>query len=114
MSNPAVQLVIKMVVSGLFVGLISELAKRLPRVGGLLAALPVISLLTIFWLLVDQQTNTQIAHFIRGILLGLIPTSLFLLLLMVLLERNAQFGLALAISAIALIAVWLVIRAIAT
>lgn len=114
MSNPLVQLFIKMVVSGIFVGLISELAKRLPRVGGLLAALPVISLLTIFWLLVDQQTNTQIALFIRGILFGLIPTTLFLLLLMFLLERDAQFGVALAISAVVLIVTWLVVRAVAS
>ena len=114
MSNPVAQLVIKMVVSGVFVGLISELAKRLPRVGGLVAALPVISLLTIFWLLVDQQTNPQIAHFIRGILFGLIPTTLFLLLLMLLLERNAQFGVALAISAVVLVIAWIVIRAVAT
>ncbi len=111
-SDPVVQLIVKMVVSGVFVGLISELAKRLPGVGGLVAALPVVSLTTIFWLLVDHQTNTQIAQFIRGILYGLIPTTLFLALLMFLLDREVKFVFALGISLIALSVTWVVVRAV--
>ncbi len=112
MSNPTVQLIAKMIVSGVFVGLISELAKRLPRIGGLVAALPVISLLTVFWLLVDKQTNVQIARFIHGVLYGLIPTTLGLLVLALLLERDVSFVLALVISLLALAAVWIVVRAL--
>jgi hypothetical protein len=112
MSNPTAQLVVKMIVSGVFVGLISELAKRLPKIGGLVAALPVISLLTVFWLLVDKQTNVQIAYFIHGVLYGLIPTALCLLLLALLLERNVPFAMALVISLVALAVAWIVVRAI--
>ena len=112
MSNPTAQLVVKMIVSGVFVGLISELAKRLPRIGGLVAALPIISLLTVFWLLVDRQTNAQIAHFVHGVLFGLIPTGLGLLLLALLLERDVSFAVALVISLLALAAAWIVVRAV--
>jgi uncharacterized membrane protein (GlpM family) len=113
-SNPAVQLLVKMVVSGVFVGLISEIAKRLPRVGGLVAALPVISLLTIFWLVLDNQTNNQIANFIRGVLFGLIPTGLFLFSMALLIDRDVKFPVALIVSLIVLSASWLVVHAVAT
>lgn len=114
MTTSMVQLIVKIVVSGIFVGLITEIAKRLPTVGGLVAALPVISLLTIFWLLVDGKTSPQIVETIRGVLFGLIPTTLFLLSLGILLSRDVQFGVALLLSAIILVVVWLIVKQIVT
>ena len=110
MANPVVQIIIKMIVSGIFVGLLSEMAKRLPGVGGLLAALPIVSLLTIFWLRVDGQTNSQISRFIYGILFGLIPTGLFLLLLKVMLDRGMRLLPAVGLGLIALAVIWIVVR----
>ncbi len=62
--------------------------------------------------LVDNQTNDQIAQFIRGILYGLIPTTLLLVLLMFLLEHEVKFAVALGISLVSLSAAWVVVRAV--
>jgi hypothetical protein len=43
-------LVLKAAASGLLVMLISEVAARSPKVGGLLASLPLISILAAIWL----------------------------------------------------------------
>jgi hypothetical protein len=114
MANPTVQLLVKMVVSGVFVGLISEIAKRAPNIGGLIAALPVISFLTVFWLRVDGGTNTQIANLLQGILFGIIPTSLCLFVLMLLLRRDVPLTAALAVSVVVLAVSWFITRALVT
>jgi hypothetical protein len=113
MSNDTVQLIVKIVVSGVFVGLVSEVAKRLPTLGGLMAALPTITLLTVFWVKVDGATNQQVADLLRGVLIGLIPTSVFIFALMELLKRGVSLPAALIICFPALVVAWLVVRAIA-
>lgn len=41
--------------------LISELAKRSDRLGGLVAALPLLSIISLIWLHVEQQPSAKIA-----------------------------------------------------
>ncbi len=41
---------------------ISEIAKRSDKLGGLIAALPLVSLLTLVWLYVEGQTTEKIAN----------------------------------------------------
>jgi len=42
--------------------LISELAKRSDKMGALVAALPLVTLLTLIWLYVENQPTTKIAN----------------------------------------------------
>ncbi len=49
------------ITAGLVV-LISELAKRSDRLGGLVAALPLVTVLTLVWLYVEQQPASKIAN----------------------------------------------------
>lgn len=42
--------------------LVSELAKRSDRLGGLVAALPLVTVLTLIWLYVDNQSPEKIAN----------------------------------------------------
>lgn len=112
MSSATLQLIVKMVVSGVFVGLISEISKRLLNIGGLVAALPVISFLTVFWLRVDGGTNQQIAHLLQGILIGIIPTCACLLVLMLLLRREVPLGPAMAVAVVVLAVGWLITRSL--
>lgn len=42
---------IKMISSALIIAFVTELAKRFPLYGGIIAVLPLISLLSIFWLI---------------------------------------------------------------
>ncbi len=50
-----------LITAGLVVG-ISELAKRSERLGGLVAALPLVTLLTLVWLYVERQPSQRIAN----------------------------------------------------
>ncbi|MNC38441.1 hypothetical protein D3C75_870450 [compost metagenome] len=43
--------------------LISELAKRSDRLGGLIAALPMITMLTLIWLYLEKQSPEKIANY---------------------------------------------------
>jgi len=42
--------------------LVSELAKRSDKLGGLVAALPLVTVLTLIWLYVEQQPLSKIAN----------------------------------------------------
>lgn len=55
-------LIIKYLVTAGVVVLVSELAKRSDKLGGLLAALPLVTVLTLIWLYVEQQPASKIAN----------------------------------------------------
>jgi len=42
--------------------LISEIAKRSDRLGGLIAALPLVTVLTLSWLYIENQSSDKIAN----------------------------------------------------
>jgi len=42
--------------------LVSELAKRSDKLGGLIAALPLVTVLTLIWLYIDNQSPEKIAN----------------------------------------------------
>lgn len=54
-------LVFKYLVTAGLVVAVSELAKRSDRLGGLLAALPMVTVLALVWLYVEQQPQEKIA-----------------------------------------------------
>lgn len=43
-------LIIKIAVSAVLIGIITEIARRSPEAGGIIAALPLVSLLSLCWL----------------------------------------------------------------
>ena len=52
----------KLLMTSGMVVLISEVAKRSDRLGGLIAALPLITVLTLIWLYVEKQPASKIAN----------------------------------------------------
>ena len=55
-------IVAKYVLTAAVVVLVSEVAKRSDRLGGFIAALPLITLLTLVWLHLEQQPAEKIAN----------------------------------------------------
>jgi F0F1-type ATP synthase assembly protein I len=55
-------LILKYLVTAGVVVLVSELAKRSDKLGGLVAALPLVTLLTLIWLYIEQQASEKIAN----------------------------------------------------
>lgn len=55
-------IIFKYLITAGIVVLVSEFAKRSDKLGGFLAALPLITLLTLIWLYVEGQPNSKIAN----------------------------------------------------
>lgn len=89
--------VIKILSSAAIIGLVTELARRFPTYGGIIAALPLISLLSLIWLTVQGQTNEQIQQFTWGVIIGLPATIILLIIVYIALKNNVHLGLAIII-----------------
>lgn len=57
-----VYLIFKYAITSFLVVLISETAKRSDKLGGLIAALPLVSVLVLFWLYFEKQPIEKIAN----------------------------------------------------
>lgn len=55
-------LIFKYLITAGVVVLVSELAKRSDKLGGLIASLPMVTVLTLIWLYVEQQPDSKIAN----------------------------------------------------
>lgn len=55
-------LISKYCLTAAVVVLVSELAKRSDKLGGLVAALPLVTVLTLIWLYIEQQSVEKIAN----------------------------------------------------
>jgi len=72
-------LIFKYAVTSFLVVLISEVAKRSDKLGGLIAALPLVTVLVLFWLYFEKQSVEKIANHAWYTFWYVIPTlSMFL------------------------------------
>ncbi|MES2237544.1 MAG: DUF3147 family protein [Pseudomonadota bacterium] len=55
-------IIAKYFITAAVVVLVSELAKRSDRLGGLVAALPLVTILTLIWLQIENQPESKIAN----------------------------------------------------
>lgn len=55
-------IIVKYLLTAAVVVLVSELAKRSDRLGGLIAALPLITIMSLIWLYLEKQPEQKIAN----------------------------------------------------
>jgi hypothetical protein len=96
-------IVTKYLITAAMVVLISEAAKRSDRLGGLLAALPLVTVLTMIWLFVEKQPTAKIANHAWYTFWYVIPTLPMFLVFPSLINRWG-FWVALTASAVITIA----------
>jgi hypothetical protein len=84
-----VPILLKVVISGLVIGGINLVAQRNPGIAGWLAAFPLITFLSLAWLWADGRDNAALGDLVTGVLWGLIPTGVLLIVLLLCL----RFGL---------------------
>lgn len=101
------QLAIKAILSGLLIAAASELARRNPGWGGLVASLPLTSLVALMWLWRDNPDPVRAADFLTGTALYVIAALPSFLILAVLLRRGVSFAPALALGCLAAMAGYL-------
>lgn len=80
-------LITKYFLTAAVVVLVSEVAKRSDKFGGLLASLPLVTVLTLIWLYVEKQPEEKIANHARYTFWYVVSTLPMFLLFPVLLPR---------------------------
>jgi hypothetical protein len=98
--------VVKAALSGVIVLIVSEVAKRYPGWGGLIASLPLISILGIIWLWNDTGDTTRIANHAEATFWFVLPSLPMFLVFPTLLRANIAFWPALAASSLLTIALY--------
>jgi len=96
-------LVLKFGISAAVLVAVSEIAKRSSFAGGLIASLPLTSLLAFIWLWHETRDAQKIATVSTSILWLVIPSLVLFLILPVLLERGVAFYPALGVSVAAML-----------
>jgi hypothetical protein len=88
-------LIIKALLSGIIVLAVSEVARRSPSIGGLIASLPLVSILAIIWLWRDTSDVERIARHAQGTFWFVLPSLPMFLALPVLLRHGVSFWISL-------------------
>ena len=89
-------LIVKALISGAIVAAVSQIAKRWPGLGGLVASLPLISVLGMMWLWRDTRDPVRMAAHASGTFWFVLPSLPMFLLIPELLKRGVGFWPALA------------------
>jgi hypothetical protein len=106
---PMLYLIIKAALSGAIVAAVSEIARRYPGWGGLLASLPLTSLLAAIWLWRDSHDPEKVAELSASVFWFILPSLPMFLVLPALLRSGIAFWLSMAIvvaGTLALYALW--------
>ena len=90
-------LLIKAAVSGVIVAAVSEIARRYPGWGGLVASLPLTSLLAMIWLYRDTQDSGRVAALSVSTFWFFLPSVPLFVALPLLLRSGLGFWAAMAI-----------------
>ncbi len=89
----------KIVLSGLLVSAISEIAKRHTLLAALIASLPVVSILALTWLYIETSDTARISELSNQIFWLVIPSLAFFLLLPFFIKFEFGFWLSLGAAA---------------
>ncbi|CAN7288149.1 DUF3147 family protein [Rossellomorea sp. LjRoot5] len=87
----------KIIVSAIVIGVVTEISRRFPSYGGIIAALPLVSLLSIIWLYVQGEQSTEISKFALGVLWGFPATAFLLVIVYVAIQHSINLFLSIGI-----------------
>lgn len=90
-------LIVKAALSGLIIAIVSEVARRSPGFGALIASLPLVSVMGMMWLWHDTHDPERLAAHSGATLWFVLPSLPMFALIPVLLRLGANFWLALAL-----------------
>lgn len=89
---------IKAGISGVLVALVSEVARRYPGWGGLVASLPIVSLLALLWTWRDSGDAAKVAALAQGTFWFVIPSLPLFLIVPALIRGGMAVGWSIAIA----------------
>jgi hypothetical protein len=100
--------VIKAALSGVIVAAVSEIARRYPGWGGLVASLPLTSLLAMIWLWRDSGDAARVADLSVSIIWFIVPSVPLFIVLPVLLRSGVGFWASMALCVVGTLALYAV------
>jgi hypothetical protein len=100
-------LAVKAAISGILVAVVSEVAKRSPAFGALIASLPLVSVLAVIWLWRDTGDSERIASHMLATFWYVLPSLPMFLVMPWMLRAGFNFWLTLAASCALTVALYL-------
>jgi hypothetical protein len=97
------QYIIKVALSAILIVAVSEASKKSSLIGGILASVPLLSVLALIWLYIDTKDTQKISQLSTSVFWLVIPSLSLFLVLPILLKMKVDFYLALSISIIIMI-----------
>ena len=85
------QYLVKILLTAVAVVVISETAKRSTLAGAVLASIPIISVLALFWLYIDTQDVARVSALASQVFWLVLPSLVFFLVLPLLLKHGIGF-----------------------
>jgi len=100
-------LIIKAAISGVIVAVVSEVAKRYPGFGALIASLPLVSVLGMIWLWHDKPDVPNMASHVQSTFWFVLPSLPMFLVMPAMLRHGIGFWPSLAVGCALTIALYL-------
>ena len=89
--------IMKIFVSAIVIGVVTEISRRFPSYGGIIAALPLVSLLSIIWLYVQGEETSTLSKFALGVLWGFPATAVMLVIVYIGLQKTSHLFIAISL-----------------
>jgi len=103
-----IPLVVKIAITTALVVVISEVARRSSFAAALIMSLPIVSILSMTWLYVDNRDPIAVARLSTSTLWLVLPSLVLFVVLPVMLRRNVGFTLSMLVACAATIASYFV------
>jgi len=94
--------IIKIIVSACIIAAISEIAKKFPSVGGLIAAMPITTLLSAIWIYYENKDLNLISNFLLSVVAGTLISFIFFIAAIFFIKKGLNFYLTIILSTVIL------------
>lgn len=81
----------KLIITTLLIVLISEISKRSPLAGAILAAIPLVSILAMTWMYIDTEESTKAVEFSQNIVWLIAPSMTLFIAFPLLIKKGLSF-----------------------
>jgi len=96
--------IIKIFVSAVIIAVVSEVARKYVSLGGLIAAMPLTTLLSLCWLYYEKKDLNLLSDFSKAVFWGIFPTLLFFIPAIFLFKKGYNFYFVMTVSLLFLLA----------
>lgn len=89
---------LKALLSGVMIALISTMAKTLPKLAALLTALPLLTILSLIWIYIETKDMALLSSYTKDVLIWVMPSLLFFVAALYLFKYQVPFYLSILLS----------------